>query len=146
MCASKLSGQISQIGDPKVRTKFEDKIFANSHDSDTSVTKPKNMDDRILKVFNALFFEPFPNKEPRLFSWQEFCFAMYAIGFNPSKMYGSLWHFQKGAGQCGLEFQFHEPVETKRVQHSNIRLMGGRLHRQFGWSLENLPVQERFDF
>jgi hypothetical protein len=108
-----------------------------------STKAPKTMSDSVLRVFATLFFELSPSKHPREFSWQEFCFAMYAIGYNPSKQYGTLWNFQSGQGESAVSFQFYEPLATKKVPFVKARIMGGRLHRQFGWSLENLPLQTR---
>jgi hypothetical protein len=142
----KLDEEISQIEDPEVRARFKGKVFGNYplhlvHT--TCYGTERQMEDHVYKVYATLFAERSCRVDVELFSWQEFCYAMYAVGFDPMKQYGSLWHFQKGKGDGARVFQSHEPFETEMVPHLNARLMGDSLCVEFGWWLDNLPRQER---
>jgi hypothetical protein len=140
----KSSTQGPRRGSIKVKEVVDKEMLARLQISTTVISNGTLMSNRVFKIFEALFYdyERSSGKQPRGFSWQEFCFAMHAIGFNPRKEYGTLWHFQKGARECATFFQFHEPLETNKVPLMQMRFMGGSLHRRFGWSLDNLPTQK----
>ncbi|EPE29041.1 hypothetical protein GLAREA_00199 [Glarea lozoyensis ATCC 20868] len=150
---SKLGNRVSSTRESRterilVEEGVDKKMLARLQISTTVIPNGTLMSNRVSKIFEALFYnyERNSGKQPRGFSWPEFCFAMHAIGFNPRKQYGTLWHFQKDARGCATCFQFHEPLETNKVPLMQMRFMGGSLHRQFGWSLDNLPTQKSWVF
>jgi hypothetical protein len=142
----KLDDEISRIKDPDARFLLEGELFANCPSTVEISTRcgfQGQMDIRVYNVFATLFCGLSHGKDVRLFTWQEFCWAMYAVGFDPMKQYGSLWHFQKGRGKFAQAVQFHEPFDTDIVSFLNARIMGDRLVVEFQWWLNKLPKQER---
>lgn len=109
---------------------------------DMEVTTSNN---RILVLLRGLCLIPLSNSPwlPKSFSWREFCQLMYAFGFEPSKQYGTLWHFEHGEGDTTASFLCHEPVNRDpnyKLPPPMAKVIGRRLYRQFKWSLSNMPT------
>ncbi|KAK7977615.1 hypothetical protein PG988_005105 [Apiospora saccharicola] len=69
--------------------------------------------------------------------WTEFLHAMWSVGFQSEKLYGSVWQFSPAAGaSAGLErvraIQFHEPHPSSRIPYKIARAMGRRMRKRFG--------------
>ncbi|TVY46706.1 hypothetical protein LOCC1_G004658 [Lachnellula occidentalis] len=89
---------------------------------------------RAFKVFMVLFYKPSQNDLPGEVSWADFLFAMAATGFAPEKLYGSVWQFTPSDLDVERSIQFHEPHPVGKIPFRNMRRMGRRLNRAYGWN------------
>ncbi|KAK0624694.1 hypothetical protein B0T17DRAFT_250297 [Bombardia bombarda] len=97
--------------------------------------KPRfTVDDRSLKVFRILFFDPTAGTTAGEVAWPNFLHAMQAAGFAASKLYGSVWHFQPTKPDVERSIQFHEPHPHGKIPFFVARRYGRRLHRAYGWN------------
>jgi hypothetical protein len=74
-------------------------------------------------------------------AWDDFLFAMNAIGMEPEKLYGSVWIFKPVSGERMLvdvtrSISFHEPKEVRKgrkITRPMVRTFGRRLKHAYGW-------------
>lgn len=90
------------------------------------------VDKHALKVFQALFFTPKPSAQRAQISWNDLLHAMTSLGFDPVKLYGSVWMFEppvtlKEQGSI----QFNEPAQS-RLPYTMTRAIGRQLSRRYG--------------
>jgi hypothetical protein len=120
----------------------EDKTSFSTETSTPSTTTTIKVPKRAYKVLSALFPAPGAASHQRTeIAWEELLQAMNTIGFQPMKLYGSVWMFMpKGNGECKVEakrsIQFHEPKEVRRgskIPASMVRTFGRRMKHAFGW-------------
>lgn len=97
---------------------------------------------RAFKVLSALFPDPGSAGHQRSeIAWEEFLQAMDCIGFQPLKLYGSVWVFTPRSGEeCKVQakrsIQFHEPKEVRKgskIPAGMVRMFGKRMKHAFGW-------------
>ncbi len=88
---------------------------------------------RAFKVFSTLFHTPSQSDQPGEIPWQDFLHAMAATGFEPSKLYGSIWQFTPTKLDVERSIQFHEPHPQRRIPFRTARRFGRRLNRAYGW-------------
>ena len=120
----------------------EDKTSFSIETSAPSTTTTVAVPKRAYKVLSALFPAPGAASHQRTeIAWEELLQALNTIGFQPLKLYGSVWMFMpKGNGECMVEakrsIQFHEPKEVRRgskIPASMVRTFGRRMKHAFGW-------------
>jgi hypothetical protein len=88
------------------------------------------LEQRLLKVFRAMFWLPSHTSTPALFTWQEFVDALHAIGFEAEELYGSTWLFSSLDGK-GLLFQAPHPDKKVKIPYATARNYGMRLRLRF---------------
>jgi hypothetical protein len=74
-------------------------------------------------------------------SWDDFLYAMNAVGLEPEKLYGSVWIFKPRPEDRRLvdvtrSISFHEPKEVRRgkkISRPMVRTFGRRLKHAYGW-------------
>ncbi|KAF2688061.1 hypothetical protein K458DRAFT_401459 [Lentithecium fluviatile CBS 122367] len=91
------------------------------------------LDIRALKVFRALFYVPSLNATPGEVPWTDFLHAMASTGFEPQKLYGSVWLFSPTKPDVERSIQFHEPHPSKKLPYKTARRFGRRLNRAYSW-------------
>jgi hypothetical protein len=99
----------------------------------TNTTKPITMTKRAFKVFTTLFHQPNQSSQPGSIPWADFLHAMATTGFQPEKLYGSVWQFTPTTRDVDRSILFHEPHPGSRIPFRTARRMGRRLQRAFGW-------------
>ncbi|KAG0042239.1 hypothetical protein BGZ83_000738 [Gryganskiella cystojenkinii] len=97
------------------------------------------VDDRALKVFSTLFYQPSVHNQPGEIPWVDFLHAMGAVGFAIEKLYGSIWHFSPVLLSNKFvvserSIQFHEPHPVSKIPFRMARQFGRRLTRAYGWN------------
>jgi hypothetical protein len=98
----------------KTRKNGNSEDVAGDADAVTPPTEAKPasaLNLRALKVFKTVFFTPSVTSEPGEVAWADFLYAMVSVGFNPEKLYGSVWQFSPDPDKLDAErsIQFHEP-------------------------------------
>jgi hypothetical protein len=88
---------------------------------------------RAFKVFSILFHTPSQSDQPGEIPWPDFLHAMVATGFEPSKLYGSVWQFTPTKLDVERSIQFHEPHPRGKIPFRSARRFGRRLSRAYGW-------------
>ena len=91
------------------------------------------VDRRALKVFRTLFYTPSLTATPGEIHWTDFLHAMVSTGFEPEKLYGSVWQFKPTKLDVERSIQFHEPHPGRKVPYKTARRIGRRLERAYGW-------------
>lgn len=89
---------------------------------------------RSLKVFRTVFHTPSVSATPGEIPWKDFLNAMVAIGFQPEKLYGSVWMFKPTMLDIKRGINFHEPHPVGKIPYRNARVIGRRLQRAYGWN------------
>jgi hypothetical protein len=92
------------------------------------------LDNRSFKVFRALFHTPSLGSTPGEVPWMDFLHAMVSTGFEPQKLYGSVWMFSPTGLDVERSIQFHEPHPSKKLPYRTARRFGRRLNRVYGWN------------
>ncbi|KAK5993500.1 hypothetical protein PT974_06932 [Cladobotryum mycophilum] len=92
------------------------------------------VNNRALKVFRTLFFNPDITSTPGEVLWTDFVHAMTSIGFTAQKLYGSVWQFSPTEIDVEVSIQFHEPHPRGRIPFMVARRQGRRLTRAYGWA------------
>ncbi|KAF2870536.1 hypothetical protein BDV95DRAFT_619552 [Massariosphaeria phaeospora] len=90
---------------------------------------------RTAQVFSTLFHTPTPTTQPGEIAWTDFVSALSAIGFQPEKLYGSVWRFAlKDRATFGVDnaINFHEPHPQGKLPFRAARRYGRRLGRMYG--------------
>lgn len=118
-----------------------------AEDDTTQPEKPRiSVSKRAWEVFHdGLWFVPKEKKKPAELRWQDFLHAMTSLGFNATKMFGSVWRFEAGerAQSAGLErsINFHEPHgNTTKLGPWKARRYGRRLTRVYGIDMSSLSA------
>ena len=123
-------------------SEVEDKANSSTELVTEETVRTVKVPKRAYKVLAALFPPPGAASHQRTeIAWEELLQAMNAIGFQPMKLYGSVWIFMpKMNGQCKVEakrsIQFHEPKEVRKgskIPPSMVRTFGRRMRHAFGW-------------
>ncbi|KAF1940134.1 hypothetical protein EJ02DRAFT_424234 [Clathrospora elynae] len=86
-------------------------------------------------TLSTLFHKPSTTSQPGEVPWTDFLSAMGAIGFQPEKLYGSVWRFTPKHGTVfGTEtpINFHEPHPVSKLPFKTARMYGRRLARHYG--------------
>lgn len=91
------------------------------------------LDMRAYKVFRSLFYVPSLSATPGEVPWTDFLHAMVSTGFEPQKLYGSVWLFSPKRMDAERSIQFHEPHPLKKLPYKMARRFGRRLNRAYGW-------------
>ncbi|KAM5354070.1 hypothetical protein ACJ41O_000720 [Fusarium nematophilum] len=94
------------------------------------------VDQRALKVFRFLFFNPDVTSSPGEVSWNDFLHALAAVEFSAEKLYGSVWQFWPHGLDVEASIHFHEPHPRGKLAFAVARRYGRRLHRTYGWTGE----------
>jgi hypothetical protein len=111
-------------------------------DSQTPDIQPTmTVSKRAFKVFSTLFHTPSQSDQPGEIPWPDFLHAMAATGFEPSKLYGSVWQFTPTKLDVERSIQFHEPHPRGKIPFRTARRFGRRLSRAYGWH-SGMFVQE----
>lgn len=113
---------------PKTRLEREQPV-AQTLDVQPMMTVSK----RAFKVFSTIFHKPSQSDQPGEIAWQDFLHAMAATGFEPSKLYGSIWQFTPTKLDVERSIQFHEPHPRGKIPFRTARRIGRRLSRAYGW-------------
>ncbi|KAF4972300.1 hypothetical protein FSARC_1079 [Fusarium sarcochroum] len=92
------------------------------------------VDQRALKVFRVLFYNPEVTSTPGEVPWNDFLHALATIGFTAQKLYGSVWQFSPTQLDADASIQFHEPHPKGKLPFMTARRYGRRLHRTYGWT------------
>ncbi|KAI1177728.1 hypothetical protein F4777DRAFT_576806 [Nemania sp. FL0916] len=90
---------------------------------------------RAYKVFSTLFYQPNEQDHPGEIVWKDFVHAMNAIGFEPEKLYGSVWQFTPLSAVEGIvkrPISFHEPHPSDKIPFNMARRYGRRLAHTYG--------------
>ncbi|KAI7779002.1 hypothetical protein LA080_001432 [Diaporthe eres] len=139
---SKKKKRKAQIPEPG---NIEDPRPNRDEDGTTQPEKPRiSVSKRAWEVFHdGLWFVPKEKKKPAELRWQDFLHATTSLGFNATKMFGSVWRFEAGerAQSAGLErsINFHEPHEnTTKLGPWKARRYGRRLTRVYGIDMSSL--------
>jgi hypothetical protein len=104
------------------------------------------IDARALKVFKTMFFTPSLTSTPGEVAWADFLFAMVSVGFNPQKLYESVWQFSPDPDKLDAErsIQFHEPHGgNSKIPYQIARRHGRRLNRAYGWSGSSFTLEDK---
>ncbi|KAJ5942536.1 hypothetical protein N7516_002704 [Penicillium verrucosum] len=91
------------------------------------------VDERALKVFQTIFFNPTLTSTPGEVPWNDLLHAMTSVGFTAMKLYGSAWQFQPTRPNFKRGIQFHEPHPRRKLPFRVARLYGRMLNRAYGW-------------
>ncbi|KAK5627740.1 hypothetical protein RRF57_003455 [Xylaria bambusicola] len=91
------------------------------------------LDQRALKVFNSLFFNPLASSRPGEIPWTEFLRAMHIIGFSAEKLQGSAWRFTPSHVDAKCSIQIHQPHPGSKLPLVTARRIGRRLSKAYGW-------------
>ncbi|KAI1383317.1 uncharacterized protein F4822DRAFT_420185 [Hypoxylon trugodes] len=91
------------------------------------------VDKRAMKVFNAILYDQPDTSQLGDVTWNDFVYAMIAVGFKAEKMFGSGWHFEPP-----LDWDIKETILLNEPQSGKLgfvvmRLYGRRLARTYGW-------------
>ncbi|KAK2760336.1 hypothetical protein FQN54_002404 [Arachnomyces sp. PD_36] len=96
--------------------------------------QPIPVGKRALKVLSTLFHVPNQSEQPGEVLWGDFLHAMAAVGFQPQKLYGSVWQFTPTSLLDVKEsIQFNEPHPRNKLPFKTARRIGKRLNRTYGW-------------
>jgi hypothetical protein len=93
------------------------------------------------KVFSMLFFTPSQSDQAGEIPWNDFLRAMRSTGFEPEKLYGSVWQFTPTKLDVERSIQFHAPHPNNKIPFWLARRFGRRLNRAYGWT-SDLFVRE----
>jgi hypothetical protein len=88
---------------------------------------------RALKVFETIFFTPSIDATPGEVAWNDFLYAMKAVGFAPEAMGGSEWHFHPETVDVKHGIVFHSPHPNPKMPYQVARRHGRDLRRAYGW-------------
>ncbi|KAF3033371.1 hypothetical protein E8E12_003436 [Didymella heteroderae] len=100
------------------------------------------LDRRAHKVFRTLFHSPLSRDHPGDTPWQDFLYAMMAVGFSVEKLQGSAWQFTPTNLDVQRPIQFHEPHPTHKLPFTWARRFGRRLARTYGWRSSMFQLAE----
>lgn len=127
------------------KTKIKTRVVTNANAIDVQALvgpKPDStaleprffLNQRALKVFKTLFFDPFVHTTAGEISRTAFLHGMVSVGFAPEKLYGSVWQFSPKPAVGERSIQFHEPHGgSAKLSYRNARRIGRRLNRAYGW-------------
>ncbi|KAK3357834.1 hypothetical protein B0T25DRAFT_630794 [Lasiosphaeria hispida] len=134
-------GKVPITAKTKTKTKGETKeptplpAALEQVDNKQTESTPIQVDNRALKVFRTLFFNPGVTSSPGEVAWHDFVHAMTSTGlFAAEKLYGSAWQFQRLDTESQVKIQFHQPHPRGKIPFTMARRMGRRLFRAFGWA------------
>ncbi|KAL8381894.1 hypothetical protein RB595_005916 [Gaeumannomyces hyphopodioides] len=154
--SSKTNGAVAKVNGEaeEASEESEGDGDANGSTKADSIKKIK-VGKRELKVFNALFHEPFIGQsggKPAEIPWAEFVHAMHAVGFTVTKLYGSAWLFVRPADADADDGEAAEKATTMLVQEpytaSNkilptaARVIGRRLAWNLEWERATFELSE----
>jgi hypothetical protein len=114
--------------------------------AETEIKPVFAIDARALKVFKTMFFTPSLTSTPGEVAWADFLFAMVSVGFNPQKLYESVWQFSPDPDKLDAErsIQFHEPHGgNSKIPYQIARRHGRRLNRAYGWSGSSFTLEDK---
>ncbi|KAL2833074.1 hypothetical protein BJY01DRAFT_239633 [Aspergillus pseudoustus] len=112
----------------------ETKPTLQSGVADTADKQPTfPVDARALQVFRTLFFNPTVTSTPGEIPWNDFLHALSSVGFETTKLYGSVWQFQPTRLDVERNILFHEPHPRDKLAFMVSRRYGRRLNRAYGW-------------
>ncbi|KAH8669437.1 hypothetical protein BGZ61DRAFT_509468 [Ilyonectria robusta] len=100
------------------------------------------VDNRALKVFRTLFFNPAVTSTPGELPWSHFVHAMTSVGFGAQKLYGSVWQFSPVMSDCLGSIHFHEPHPSGKLSFVVARRFSRRLTRAYGWTGEQFGLSK----
>jgi hypothetical protein len=120
-------------GDAQAAEIVEDEIREAEH-----VTTEKDhtifmLNARALQVFKTIFFAPSIDATPGEVVWNDFLYAMKAVGFAPEAMGGSEWHFHPETVDVTHGIVFHSPHPNPKMSYRVARRHGRDLRRAYGW-------------
>ncbi|KAL6405844.1 hypothetical protein AUP68_10983 [Ilyonectria robusta] len=113
-----------------------------THREDTATRPFFVVDNRALKVFRTLFFNPAVTSTPGELPWNHFVHAMASVGFGAQKLYGSVWHFSPVKSDYQGSIHFHEPHPSGKLSFVVARRYGRRLTRAYGWTGEEFGLRK----
>lgn len=96
-----------------------------------------SLDKRAYKVFSSLFRLSTKDGVPGELPWNDFLYAMVAIGFSVQSLDGSASIFSRTDGRLDRSIIFHEPHPESKMPYLIVKRVGRRLNRIFGWTAGN---------
>lgn len=106
---------------------IHDNVVAEDHDT---IFK---LNARALKVFKTIFSTPSIDATTGEVAWNDFLYAMKAVGFAPEAMGGSEWHFHPETVDVKHGIVFHSPHPNPKMPYQVARRHGRDLRRAYGW-------------
>ncbi|UKZ75714.1 hypothetical protein TrVFT333_003406 [Trichoderma virens FT-333] len=104
-------------------------------ETEETIPKPSfSVDNRALKVFRTLFFNPAITSSPGEIAWNDFLHAMKSVGLSAQKLYGSVWQFSLAQTDGYASVQFCEPRCKSKIPFMVARRQGRTLTRAYGWT------------
>ncbi|KZF25151.1 hypothetical protein L228DRAFT_62829 [Xylona heveae TC161] len=88
---------------------------------------------RAFKTFSVLFPSSSSAGPTAELPWTDLLHAMTAMGFEPIKLYGSIWLFTPRNGDVERSIQFSEPHPKGKISSSMARQIGRRLQHSYEW-------------
>lgn len=133
-----ISQEKSTMPKPKIKTKG---VAGTSEATATQPGQPSQadiqpilpVDRRAHKVFKTLFFTPNLTDLPGEIPLVDFLHALASTGFQPQKLYASVWQFTPTNLDVERSINFHEPHPHNKIPFQIARRMGRRLNRAYGW-------------
>ncbi|KAJ4260462.1 hypothetical protein NW762_007202 [Fusarium torreyae] len=92
------------------------------------------VDQRALKVFRVLFYNPEVASTSGEIPWNDFLHALASVGLSAQKLYGIVWQFSPAQLDVDASIHFHEPHPKGKLPFMAARRYGRRLHRTYGWT------------
>lgn len=96
-----------------------------------------SLDKRAYKVFTSLFRLSTKDGVPGELPWNDFLYAMVAIGFSVHSLDGSASIFSRTDEGVDRSIIFHEPHPDSKMPYLIAKRVGRRLNRTYGWTAEN---------
>ncbi|KAK0236585.1 hypothetical protein EDD85DRAFT_577951 [Armillaria nabsnona] len=95
---------------------------------------------RVFSVFTGIFRTADDSEihsQQTSLAWKEVLHAFAAINFRGTQLHGSVWRFEHPDGR---NINFHSPHPYPKCTFWQLRRMGRRLTRRFGWGAENFVL------
>ncbi|KAK0213695.1 hypothetical protein IW262DRAFT_1467028 [Armillaria fumosa] len=95
---------------------------------------------RVFSVFAGIFRSADDSEihsQQTSLAWKEVLHAFAAINFRGTQLHGSVWRFEHPDGR---NINFHLPHPHPKYTFWQLRRMGRRLTRRFGWGAENFVL------
>ncbi|KAF1951014.1 hypothetical protein CC80DRAFT_528569 [Byssothecium circinans] len=131
--SAQLAAKVKTRGTAAPATAHNDNTRADANQEQSDIQPKFELDAGTLKVFRALFYTPSLTATPGEVPWRDFLHAMKAVGFQPQKLYGSVWQFSPTDLDVERAIQFHEPHPSGKLPYRTARRIGRRLNRAYGW-------------
>ncbi|OAQ62753.1 C2H2 and C2HC zinc finger [Pochonia chlamydosporia 170] len=143
LAGTTVKSKVKSRGTPT--TSAENKVDVTPGPAHTQASPPPLLlvDNRALKVFRIVIFDPAANTTPGEVAWNDFLHAMRSVGFGAQKLYGSVWHFQPTTLAMERSIQFHEPHPRGKIPFLIARRHGRRLSRAYGWSVAMFALKDK---